>query len=256
MAQIFFKKGERRPSVFSTLGILTTCLAVITLLLAGPAYQLDILTPDVLDPADSAFRSKLLHVATRLVVVAGLFTLLGFLHGATSPRVRVSWRALVALLLLMPAGYAAWTFERWQYATTAQSHDLSTNPNDPPAYSALSGALPEATDAMDTAQADTYRDLLPITVQLGRQAATRQARSAAESLGWHVVRTDEANGVIEAESQSRWFGFESLIVIRVREKAAASILDIRAVSRLGTPDMGNNARLIRKFRDALAAQTG
>ena len=256
MVQIFFKKGERRPSVFSTLGMLTTCLAVIALLLAGPAYRLDILTPELLDPADSVFRMNLLHIATRLAVVAGLFTLLGFLHGATSPRVRVSWRALFALILIMPAGFAAWTFEGWQSSTTAQSHDLSTNPNDPPAFSALSRDLPDRAEATDTEQADTYRDLLPITVSLDRQAAIRQARTAAENLGWHVVRTDEANGVIEAKSQSRWFGFESLIVIRVREKAAASILDIRAVSRLGTPDMGNNARLIRKFRDALAAQTG
>jgi uncharacterized protein (DUF1499 family) len=256
MVQIFFKKGEQRPSVFSTLGILTTFLAVIALLIVGPAYRLSFLTPDVLDPADTELRVKLLHVATRLAIVAAMFTLAGFLHGASSPRVRVSWRALTALTLLIPIGYASWVFEGW-IAYSPESYDISTSPSDPPAFSALIAELPEAEETTGkTAQEGVYRDLLPITLSVDQQAATRQAQATVEKLGWQIVRTDESAGIIEARRQSRWFGFESLIVIRVREKAAASILDIRSVSRLGTPDMGNNVRVIRKFRDALTARSG
>ncbi|WP_262691183.1 DUF1499 domain-containing protein [Kordiimonas aestuarii] len=255
MSRIFFKKGERKPSIFSTLSFVTACLAAIAFVVAGPAFRIDVLNPAFLDPSDMELRAKLLHVATRLVVVAAAFALVGIIHGSASPRVRISWRAIAAIVIIVPLSYLSWTFEGWM-SQTHRGYDVTTNPADPPAFSALQRELPERAPSLPRNNADksTYRDLLPITITQGVATATRRAVAAAQDLGWEIVKADEAGGTIEARQTSRWFGFESLITVRVRGKAAASILDIRAVSRLGTPDMGNNARLIRKFREALEAQ--
>ncbi|WP_417451963.1 hypothetical protein [Kordiimonas sp.] len=123
MSQIFFKKGDRKPSAFSTLGFLTACLAAVAMLIAGPAYDFNWLSPQYLDPADTDFRLQLLNVARRLAMVAAVFTLIGFIHGASSPRVRVSWRAIAAVIIIVPVVYMGWVSNSWPIQSTTVTPD-------------------------------------------------------------------------------------------------------------------------------------
>jgi uncharacterized protein (DUF1499 family) len=72
-------------------------------------------------------------------------------------------------------------------------------------------------------------------------------------MGWDVVAEAQADGRIEATDTTFWFGFKDDIVIRIRETATGSRLDIRSESRIGLSDIGVNARRVRAF---LAAMQG
>lgn len=257
MSQIFFKKGERRPSIFSTLGFLTVCLAGLALTLAGPAYQLEFLTPVPLDPSDMEVRNRILHVATRLVLVAAGFTLAGIIHGQTSPRVRTSWRGVVAAIIVAVLGYIVWTLEtRIEIAGTL--HDVSTNLETPPSFTALSvptdGKPLVDSPAYQAQHRKAYGDLLPFTLSGSVEEATQNLSAILSEKGLDIVAANTNTGHIEARYHTTWFGFEGIVSCRVRGNAASAILDIRAVSRLGTPDMGANAELIREIREAIDAQ--
>ncbi|WP_417460096.1 DUF1499 domain-containing protein [Kordiimonas sp.] len=257
MSRIFFKKGERRPSIFSTLGFLTVCLAGLALIVAGPAYQLEFLGPDLLDPSDMEMRNKILHVATRLVLVAAGFTVAGIIHGQTSPRVRTSWRGVVAAIIVAALGYVVWTLET-RIEITGALYDVSTNLEAPPSFITLSAPTEDGFSLNATTyQAQhkrAYGDLLPITLSGTVEEATQDLAGILADKGLDIVASNTNTGHIEARYHTIWFGFDGIISCRVRGNAASAILDIRAVSRLGTPNMGANAELIREIRDALDAQ--
>ncbi|WP_417465124.1 DUF1499 domain-containing protein [Kordiimonas sp.] len=257
MSRIFFKKGERRPSVFSTLGFLTACLAGLALVAVGPAYQIEFLNPSVLDPADMDLRNKILHVATRLVLVAGGFAVAGIIHGQTSPRVRTSWRGVVAALLVAAFGYVVWVMET-RIEVAGPLYDVSTNLEAPPSFIALD-VLEQDDFAITNPQykarhKQAYGDLLPITLSGTVETATRDVTNILTEMGFQIVASSLSTGHIEARYHAPWFGFDSVLALRVRGNAASAILDIRAASRLGTANMGVNAELIRDIRDAINAR--
>ena len=50
-----------------------------------------------------------------------------------------------------------------------------------------------------------------------------------------------------AEESLYWFGFKDDLVVRVRETATGSDIDVRSVSRVGQSDIGANAARISRF---------
>jgi uncharacterized protein (DUF1499 family) len=78
--------------------------------------------------------------------------------------------------------------------------------------------------------------------------AFEKAKSAAESLGWHITLADPARGTIEARDTSKLFRFVDDVAIRVRPGSnGGSVVDIRSKSRDGKGDLGVNANRIRTF---------
>ena len=74
-------------------------------------------------------------------------------------------------------------------------------------------------------------------------------------MGWEIVSTDRASGLIEATETTRWFGFKDDVVVRVRAAAAGgSRVDVRSVSRVGGSDVGTNAKRIREYLRRLRSQ--
>jgi uncharacterized protein (DUF1499 family) len=57
---------------------------------------------------------------------------------------------------------------------------------------------------------------------------------------------------IEATDTTRFFGFKDDIVVRVTPLQAASRVDVRSASRVGTSDLGMNAKRIRAFYREMA----
>jgi uncharacterized protein (DUF1499 family) len=171
------------------------------------------------------------------------------------PRVRVGGtRALIAALAV---GIAV-AYVPWQWQQRARSlphiHDITTDTADPPQFVAV---LPRRAGAPNTAayggkeiaeqQLKAYPDIGPLTIGVPPGVAFGRARDAAESMGWEIVASDPGTGRIEATATTLWFGFKDDIVVRVSSAAQGSRIDVRSVSRVGTGDIGTNAKRIREY---------
>jgi uncharacterized protein (DUF1499 family) len=80
----------------------------------------------------------------------------------------------------------------------------------------------------------------------------QKAIDKARSLGWYIVASDAPAGRIEATDTTTWFGFQDDIVIRVRPEPTGSRVDVRSVSRVGSSDVGANAKRVRAFLKAMS----
>jgi uncharacterized protein (DUF1499 family) len=72
-------------------------------------------------------------------------------------------------------------------------------------------------------------------------------------MNWRIVEGNPSERRIEAVATTRWFGFKDDVVIRISPaENGGSVLDIRSVSRVGSSDLGTNARRIRTFLKAFS----
>jgi uncharacterized protein (DUF1499 family) len=162
--------------------------------------------------------------------------------------------ALGSALVYVPAQY-------WHTRTTVPAiHDISTDTDDPPTFSAvLAARAGERANSFDDRgpqlaqlQKAAYPDLAPVISRLPVTRAFNEALHVAESMpGWTIVASDVNAGRIEASQQSRWFRFTDDIAIRVVGNEAGSRIDMRSASRLGRSDYGVNAERIRAYMGAL-----
>ncbi len=80
--------------------------------------------------------------------------------------------------------------------------------------------------------------------------AFARAVTVARDMGWHIYARAPEDGRIEAVDTTFWFGFKDDIAIRITPRdGGGSRLDLRSVSRVGTGDLGTNARRIQRFQD-------
>jgi len=133
-------------------------------------------------------------------------------------------------------------------------HDITTDPDNPPAFVAVlplrAGAAnpPEYAGATVAAeQRRAYPDIQPLTLRVRKEEAFDRAIGAARALGWDVVADDRQSGRIEAVDTTFWFGFKDDVVIRITETPGdgGTRVDVRSKSRVGRGDLGANARRIR-----------
>jgi uncharacterized protein (DUF1499 family) len=135
-------------------------------------------------------------------------------------------------------------------------HDITTDPNDPPAFVEAARA-PENQAGVayppenEPLQRAAYTDLAPILVKVAPADAYAAAQRAATAVGWQVVRSDPAAGTVEATATSRLFLFVDDVVVRVRPEGDGSRIDLRSRSRVGKGDLGANAARIRAYRSEL-----
>jgi uncharacterized protein (DUF1499 family) len=137
-------------------------------------------------------------------------------------------------------------------------NDFTTSIDDPPAF-VFAATLP-ANAGRDLGYppsfAETQRaccsDLHAVRVAAPPdQALQRAEQVAAKMPTWTGTKVDPAKGTIEAVSESKVFGFQDDVVIRVRPEGNGSIVDMRSKSRDGQGDMGVNAARIRAYVAAL-----
>jgi uncharacterized protein (DUF1499 family) len=170
------------------------------------------------------------------------------------PRLRArSWMPVTALVLAIAA-----IAPPLMLLSTAKSvpriHDISTDMAEPPAFVSLMEARKQAPNgfayggpAIAAEQQRGYPDLKPLVVKLPPKDAMQRVIDAARAMGWEIAASDTEAGRLEATDTTAWFGFKDDIVVRVRPEGEGSRIDVRSVSRVGTSDLGANAKRIKGF---------
>ena len=152
-------------------------------------------------------------------------------------------------------------------------HDITTDLADPPQFTGLRlrddnwDKIPGADDSdmagmnprqrWATLHQDAYPDIRSVRIDQPVAVVIEKAKRLAEDRGWDIVSIDPAAGNLEATDTYSLFRFKDDIVIRARaaENGAASIIDVRSVSRAGVHDLGINAKRVRDFLSDLSGTT-
>lgn len=137
-------------------------------------------------------------------------------------------------------------------------HNISTDLERPPAFVAAHGITDRLNDlapasAADRAAQRAYYDLAPLMLAAAPADVHARALAQVRALGWTLIAEDVRQGRIEATAESLFFGFRDDVVIRIEAAGEGSRVDMRSVSRVGKSDLGANARRIKAFLGALAA---
>ncbi len=240
------------------LAFMAACAAVLCVALAGPLHRFLGLDFDV---AIGLFRYGFYLGAGAIAL--GLATIL-----PTRPGERR--RGFVAAVLALAIGIAAaWTPFKWFLEARNSPHinDITTDTADPPQLvvtrqlrrDAQTPAAYAGASVADLQHA-AYPDIQPIKLAMPPADAFKRVDRVAEAKGWEVVARapgdGRSDGRLEAVDTTAWFGFQDDIVVRIRPDGAGSRIDIRSKSRVGSSDLGANARRIRDFSRRLKADGG
>jgi hypothetical protein len=173
--------------------------------------------------------------------------------------VRGVWRALGAALLAgLLLAFPGWV--AFKMATLPAINDVTTDPDNPPAFSrsraalaARGGVAPgEPAPETRTAQRGAYAGLTPIVTDLPPLEAFDLAAKAAAARGWRIVEALPPGGRagvgrIEAVATTPILRFQDDVTIRVRARVDGARIDVRSASRVGRHDLGANAARITAF---------
>ena len=209
-------------------------------------------------------------------ILLGIALLLGVVALLLALFVKPQSRVLAALIALtIPVGVGGYAGSIVvSIADLPPIHDISTDWDDPPIFSdrvmvlrgdgsnpiqdggaipVIPGSPPPGPDAATVSelQKEAYPDIRTIQLQAEPADALLAAKNVLQAMGFAVYPI-VANDLVEATSESFWFGFKDDIVVRVRPaKGGGTLMDVRSVSRVGVSDLGANADRIRTFREQL-----
>jgi uncharacterized protein (DUF1499 family) len=172
------------------------------------------------------------------------------------------WGFLLSVALLGWPGYLA-----AKAVYFPQLNDISTDIDDPPAFSRSreaqkergDRALPDVSPVMRALQRDAYPRVTPLFLELEPEDVFDAVRRAADELGWKVLDSAKPGGRtgigrLDAVHRTFLFGFADDITVRIKPRAAGTRVDVRSVSRIGRHDFGTNAERIVKFLEEVYAQ--
>lgn len=240
----------RLGAALAWFALVLAAICAASALLAGPAYRMELLS------LRAAF--QLLQWATFGAAGAALVALQawGLLAWAKAPRGR-RMAALALVLGLAAAGPPLYLYAHAKGLPPI--HDISTDTVDPPAFVAVLPLRQGARNTVDVVpdtvaqQKRGYPDIVPLRLNLPPAEAFARAERAARAMGWQIVAVAPEALRIEATDTTLFFGFKDDIVIRVRPSDNGSVVDMRSLSRVGTSDVGVNAKRIRAFLGRLSA---
>lgn len=148
-----------------------------------------------------------------------------------------------------------------QARSVPKIHDITTDTANPPAFvvalearkkAGARNSVVYAGASIASQQRRAYPDIKPLIVGEAPDRLFEWALNLADNSGWQILEADRQTGRIEATATTLWFGFKDDIVIRIQaDRAGASRLDMRSVSRVGRSDAGANAARISRFLSAL-----
>jgi hypothetical protein len=149
----------------------------------------------------------------------------------------------------------------WRIMTHPGLADVSTNPEEPPAFAATlaerarEGASAATTAAAAALQRRAYPDIVPRRFAFPPARVFQEARALAVAAGWRLLDaeppTGSAPGRIEAVAATPLFAFRQDVVVLVLPVGDEAVVEMRSASRAPTHDLGVNAERIRGFLAAL-----
>jgi len=241
----------RAAAVTARVGLVLTVAGALSLLLSGFGTRWDWWD----------FRTGFLvlrwtlygGLAVIVVALAGL--VLGLLaRTGRSLLISLVTLALLAAVAAVPVGYLRTA------GRVPPIHDITTDPDDPPAFVAVvarrTGArnpVQYAGAAVADQQRRAFPDLVPLRVAAPPERAFAAVEAAARALGWEIVAAVPGEGRLEATATTAWFGFKDDVVVRIRAEGSGSRVDVRSLSRIGVGDLGTNAARVRAFLARLRA---
>jgi len=238
-----------RAATLTMTALALAVVAVLGVLLAGPAHRLGLL------PARWAL--GLFGLAAIVGLVAAILAALGLGFAIAAG----AWRSVAgsAVALIVALAAAAPLLVMVQLATAVPViHDITTDTDNPPTWVALRSVRSASENgtayggpSVASQQKRAYPDVAPLNVPMPPDRAFARVETAARALGWRIVTAAPAEGRLEASDTTRWFGFTDDIVVRVRATPQGSRIDVRSASRLGRSDLGVNARRVRAFLAAV-----
>ena len=252
MAERTGDRRERRARRTASLTLAALALAALSGLgvaVSGPGHRLGLL--------GVRWALGLCGLAALSGIAAAGLASWGFVH-AVGARV---WRSAagsgLALLVALAAAAPLVVMAR-AVASVPVIHDVTTDTDSPPQWVALQRQRAGSENGtayggagVAALQKRGYPDLSPLILPLPPDRAFARVETAARSTGWRIVAAAPAEGRLEANDTTRWFGFTDDIVVRVTAAPNGSRIDMRSASRVGRSDLGVNARRIRAFLAAL-----
>src|SRR3712207_4447150 len=204
-------------------------------------------------------------------LAAGLFLALEAAGPAPFAFVRI-WRegrrgvrraALGLVFAIVLLGYPAWFAS--PALTRPQLNDVSTDIEDPPAFSRSRAALeardgripPDVPGEVRRIQRQSYPQVAPLTLDLPADQVYELVRRAAQNRGWQVIESARPGGRVglgrlEAIDRTFLLRLPDDVTVRIRPRADGARIDVRSASRIGQHDLGQNAQRIQRFLEEVA----
>jgi hypothetical protein len=242
---------SRIARILPGLALLLAGLAGIGVLLAGPGYRFGAWG---LGPAFT-----LLRWGAQLAAIAAFLALAALVVSLARRSPRDTGLAALALIVALAAFVVPWRMQA-QARRVPPIHDVTTDPEDPPAFVAVLARRHGARNPVDyggpavaALQRGAFPDIRPFEVAAPPARVFAAAEAAARKLGWEIVAAVPGEGRLEATATTPWFGFKDDVIVRVRARGAGSRVDVRSLSRIGVGDLGVNAARVRTFIERLQA---
>jgi hypothetical protein len=221
--------------------------------LAVAALSVAIVRSGVLEivPALATFAAALLFAALAILLAFAAFVSI-WRQGYTGLGRAVTGLFLGIALLAYP-GYLA-----TRAIKLPMIYDVTTDPANPPRFSALAPLRPrnllDYPAAFAPLQHAGYPNVTPLqydvppklVYDIALALVTKHKWRIADARGPGPARRD---GVIETVARSLIMGFPNDIIIRITPVGAGSRVDIRSASRNPWPDLGSNASRVQSLLD-------
>ena len=236
------------------------CIGIALCIILSVAHKQEILA---FKPSFGGFALSMLVVGVSGVI--GFVLLLMALFG---PPGFIGLKALSAVLGLSPLLLIFLSIGK-QGFTVPRIHNISTTPEAQLEFVHAQGLrragdnslAPPSREVVEK-QKLRYPELQPLAVMEVPQESFAQAIEAARHLGWQIHYEDRDSLRFEAIDETKLFGFKDdvlVVVTSISEEegignAAASLIHVRSVSRVGVSDLGANAKRIKRFYDVLKSQ--
>ncbi|MBI3529068.1 MAG: DUF1499 domain-containing protein [Betaproteobacteria bacterium] len=235
------------------IGLLVALASAAAMVFSGIGYRLDLYH----------FRIgfTILRWAFWFALAGAVLSVAGLVITGGRPR-RTLVAAFIGAAVGVMAAYIPWT---WKQTADALPyiHDISTDTASPPEFVAAAklrkpGDHPVTYDGKEVAdlQQKAYPDVVTLTTKTPGEKVFEAAKTVIASMGMQLVDADPAQGRIEANQTSLFYGFTDDMVVRITTGTDGTKVDVRSKSRVGRSDLGQNAKRIRAFLQRLKTNLG